>query len=153
MRENLRIIGGSVMLHDMAYGGTQGTELFTNVSLEMLPISSDGRFNILVVNLPVAISPPTIRLQRLQTLPGLLRLCYPRRLPTNMGLRQLHTNDLRVSHLQRHAHPPSRRVRGLQFRALWYLGIHARYRRHVDPITTQCRLVQRVSKRHDSLNE
>jgi hypothetical protein len=101
------------MLHDLAYGGTQGTELFINVSLEMLPILSDGRFNVLVVNLPVAISPPTTRLQRLPTLSGLLRLCHTRRVSTNLGLRQLHTNDLRVSRLQRHAHPPSRRVRGL----------------------------------------
>jgi hypothetical protein len=133
------------MLHDLAYGGTQGTELFINVSLEMLPILSDGRFNILLVNLPVAISPPTIRLQRLQTLPGLLRLCYPRRLSTNMGLRQLHTNDLRVPRLQRHAHAPSRRVGSFQFRALRYLGLHARYRRHVDPIAPKHRLNNRVS--------
>jgi hypothetical protein len=37
MRVKLTGAGGSVMLHDLAYGGTQGTELFTNVSLEMLP--------------------------------------------------------------------------------------------------------------------
>jgi hypothetical protein len=50
------------MLHDMAYGGTQGTSLFTNVSSDVLPISRNV-LTYLVVDISVAISASTAQLQ------------------------------------------------------------------------------------------
>lgn len=64
--------GGSIMLQDMAYGGTLGTQLFRNsiASSPYLPVSEDCSLSLRKANEYA----DAIRVQRLATIPSLLRI-------------------------------------------------------------------------------
>lgn len=91
---------GSVMLQNIAYGGTLGTSLFVNVSTFV-------RHNARLLLIPevyngFSISSTTVALQRLGALAVILCICYSSKLPLAVGLWQQLAKHFSMPHLTKH---------------------------------------------------